>query len=103
MLFEFSLAPLGSGCHLSGEIAKALKIVEDSGLPYKLTPGSTCLEGSWDEVMPVIRLCHNRMRENSEHVITTIKIEDERDGFRKLDSNIQSVEKKLGHTLEKVI
>ena len=47
---EFSVVPLGAGESLSEQVAKCLKIVQESGLPYQLTPMGTILEGEWDEV-----------------------------------------------------
>src|SRR5688500_10161247 len=55
MLIEFSIIPLGKDTHISAEVAEALKIVHASGVPYQLTPLGTCLEGDWDELMPIIR------------------------------------------------
>ncbi|MEW6131187.1 MAG: thiamine-binding protein [Acidobacteriota bacterium] len=99
MLVEFSILPLGAGDHLSGPLAEILKIVDTCGLPYKLTPGSTCVEGEWQEVMEVVRLCHLRMRNHSKHVITTIKIEDEEGVTNKITRNITSVEAAAGRKL----
>jgi len=96
MLFELSIIPLGGNTHLSGEIAEAVKMIDASGLPYQLTPSGTCIEGDWQEVMALIRQCHERMRERSVHVITTIKIEDEEGGRDKLTQNVKSVEDKVG-------
>lgn len=101
MIIEFSIIPLGGDTHISTEVAEALKIVDTSGLPYQLTPLGTCLEGEWDEVMTTIRRCHERVRELSPHVITTIKIEDEQGAKDKLSRNVVSVEEKVGHTLER--
>lgn len=104
MLFELSIIPVGRSSHLSSEIAEALKEIEASGLPYRLTPAGTCIEGDWDEVMSVIERCHHKIRRLSPHVITTIKIEDdvEDEGKgSKLTRNIQSVEEKVGHALKK--
>lgn len=97
MLIEFRIIPLGGDPHTSEEIAEALRVLEDSGLPYRLTPSATCIEGEWDVVMPVLQRCHERVRELSPHVITTINIEDDEDGENKLDRNVASVEEKLGH------
>lgn len=99
MLVEFSVIPLGRDPHISDEIAEALKVLEESGLPYQLTPSATCIEGAWDEVMPVIRRCHARVRELAPHVITSIKVEDDEDGDNKLLKNVTSVEEKLGHSV----
>ena len=102
MLVELSIIPLGGDTHLSAEIAEALKIVEASGLTYMLTPAGTCIEGEWDEVMPLVRQCHNRVREMSTHVITLIKIEDEAGASDKLTRNVTSVEEKVGTTLKRL-
>jgi uncharacterized protein (TIGR00106 family) len=101
MLAELTIVPLGLGEHLSGPLAEVLDIVDRSAVRYKLTPTGTCLEGSWDEVMEVVRVCHARMREKSGHVFTTIRIEDEEGADDKLVRNITSVEEKLQRPLAK--
>jgi uncharacterized protein YqgV (UPF0045/DUF77 family) len=75
--------------------------VDTPGLPYQLTPLGTCLEGEWEEVMNIIRRCHERVRELSPHVITTIKIEDEQGAKDKLTRNVASVEEKVGQALQR--
>lgn len=101
MLAEFSIIPVGGDTHLSSRIAEALKIVDASGLPYRLTPSGTCLEGDWEEIMPVVRRCHDRLRGLSPHVFTTIRIEDEEGERHKLTRNVTSVEEKAGRTFQK--
>jgi uncharacterized protein (TIGR00106 family) len=97
MLIEFSIIPLGGDQHISSLVAEALKIVDASGLPYQLTPLGTCLEGEWEEVMTVVRLCHERIRQTSPRVITSIKIEDDAGATDILIHNVTSVEEKIGH------
>ncbi len=99
MLFELTVIPLGEGTHLSRSIAEVIKIIDASQLPYQLTPSGTCIEGEWDEVLEVIRRCHDRMRESSSHVITSIRIEDDAGERDKLRRNIASVEEKVGYSL----
>jgi uncharacterized protein (TIGR00106 family) len=101
MLVELSIIPIGNGTHTSDEIADALKIIEQSGLPFELTPTSTCIEGEWHEVMPVIQKCHDRVRAQCPHVVTTLKIEDEEGAKNKLQANVASVEEKLGHAVRR--
>lgn len=96
MLFDLSIIPIGKNVHLSSEIAEALKIVSESGLPYILTPTGTCIEGEWDDVLNVIRNCHDRVRQLSPHVMTMIKIEDDEGDHEKLKHNVESVAEKAG-------
>lgn len=96
MLVELVIVPIGAGRSLSDEIAEVIKIVDESGLPYQLTPSGTCIEGDWEEVMSVVRKCHERTREDASHVITSIRIEDEANEKNKLETNVSRVEDKLG-------
>lgn len=101
MLFELAIIPLGGDVHLSDELAVVLEVVHTSGLPYQLTPSGTCIEGEWDEAMSIIHRCHERARERSPHVITTIKIEDDAGEGDKLRRNVASIEEKVGHPLRR--
>src|SRR5512136_2507412 len=100
MLVEFSIVPIGGDSHTSRELAEALKIVDTSGLPHKLTPCGTCIEGDWPAVMEVIRLCHERMRKTSPHVVTMINIEDEQGVSDKIIRNVTAIEEKIGRPLD---
>ena len=102
MLFELGIIPLRCDKHMSVELSEIMKIIDASGLPYQLTPSSTCIEGDWDEVMALIKTCHNSMREQSSRVITTIKIDDEEEGRNKLITSVQSVEERLGKKLSRL-
>jgi len=102
MLVELSIDPLGRGTHLSKDLAAILKIIDDSGIPYRLTPFGTCIEGDWDEVMALVKRCHQRARALSSHVMTTIRVEDEEGATDKLDENIAAVERAAERPLKTV-
>lgn len=101
MLFELSVLPLGGDIHLSDELARVLAVVDRSGLRYQLGPGSTCIEGPWERVIPVIRECHEEARRASAHVVTLLRIEDDQGQQDKIRKNVESVEAKLGKPLER--
>lgn len=101
MLVEFSVVPMGSGASVSPLVAKALKIVAESGVPYKANPMGTVLEGTWDEVMAVVRKCHDAMMQETERTITSIKIDDRRGGDRRMEKKLEAVEQRLGRKLNR--
>jgi uncharacterized protein (TIGR00106 family) len=101
MLFELSVIPLGGDIHLSDELADVLAVVDASGLPYKLGPTSTCIEGEWEEVLATVQACHRTARRHSRHVITLLKIEDDAGEHEKMRTNVDSVEEKAGRALER--
>lgn len=51
MIFEVSIVPLDKGESVGKYVAKVIKIIHKSNLPYKLTAMSTQIEGEWDEVL----------------------------------------------------
>jgi len=101
MLAEFSVVPLGKGESVSQYVAECLKIVESSGVAYRINPMGTVLEGDYDEVMGVIKKCHLRVMELCSRVITSVKIDDRKGRGNMLDSKVLSVEQALGKELRK--
>ena len=103
MLVELSVTPLGRGTHISKEVAEIVRLIDDSGLPYCLTPSGTCIEGDWDPVMELVKHCHLQARSTSSHVMTTLRIEDEEGGINKLSENVAAVERAAGRSLKNII
>lgn len=101
MLAEFSVVPLGKGESVSQYVAECLRIVEASGIDYRINPMGTVLEGDYDQVMGVVRKCHMRVMELCPRVVTSIEIDDRKGRKDMLDSKIRSVEKTLGRELRK--
>jgi uncharacterized protein (TIGR00106 family) len=95
MLFELKIIPLGESAHTSSRLAEVVKLVEASGLPYELTPTATCIEGSWNDVMALIKKCHDQARRMSSHVLTSVTVEDDADSENKLVRNVSSIEEKM--------
>lgn len=101
MLFEFSIIPLGIGPALSEQVAAILKIVDESGLPYKVNPMGTVVEGEWDEVMGLIRRCERAAMEKCERVLIRIDIDDRKGVKDTIQGKVKAVEKRLGRELKK--
>lgn len=80
-------------------VARAVDIVDRSGLPYRLNPMGTVVEGPFDEVLALIARCHKAVAAECDRVSTVIKIDDRRGAAGALDSKVAAVEKRLGRTL----
>ena len=57
MIAAFSITPLGVGESVGELVAEAVGIVRASGLANETNAMFTNVEGSWDEVMGVIKAC----------------------------------------------
>lgn len=95
MLAEFSVVPIGKGESVGEYVAECLRIVKASGLPYKLCPMGTVVEGGYDEVMGVVRQCHLKVMGMSGRVITTVKIDDRRGVEGAIDKKVESVLRRM--------
>ncbi len=100
MLAEFSVMPLGKGKHLAGYVAKVVKLVDESGLDYQLHAMGTEVEGTWDQVMGLIRRCHQAMAALSDRVYTQIKIDDFKGRTGMIRSKVRAVERRVGKKLK---
>lgn len=101
MMVQFSIMPISDDSHLSEPIAKAVKIIHESGLDYRLTPMGTLIKGEWREVMEVIKKCHETLRQQYDRVMTQIKIDDLKNGEPTFDDKIRSVEEKADMEFKK--
>lgn len=76
MLFAFALSPATTP-HADGAVteavARAVKIVRESGLPNETSSMFTTIEGEWDEVMPVIKAACDAVGEVSPRVSLVLK------------------------------
>jgi len=101
MIASFSVIPIGKSTSMSDKIAEVLKIVDSSGLPYKINPMGTVVEGEWDDILKLIKKCHKTTMKASERTITTISIDDRKGKTHRIDEKVTSVERRIGRTLKK--
>jgi len=99
VMVEFSVVPVGKGASLSPVVARVLQIVAKSGVRYRANPMGTVLEGSWEEIMGVIKQCHDEVMKDAERAVTSIKIDDRKGKDGRMENKLASVEQKLGMKL----
>lgn len=98
VLAEFSMTPIGKGESVGRYVARVLRIVDRSGLPYRLGPMGTCVEGTWDQVFGLIRTCHRALQRDCPRVSILIKVDVRRGRKGALESKIASVQRHAGRT-----
>ncbi len=100
VLVEFAIFPTDKTESKSKYVAKALDIIDKSGLDYQLTPMGTIIEANTlQEIFKVIDDAYMVLKQDSSRVYSVIKI-DYRDGeLGRLHKKKHSVEQKLGRKL----
>jgi uncharacterized protein (TIGR00106 family) len=99
LLAEFSIWPMDKGESVGPYVARCLDIIDRSGLPYKLGPLGTCIEGEWPEVMAVLQQCHEALAVDCNRISCTAKMDWRKGKSGRLESKIQSIEQNLGRKL----
>ena len=97
-IVAFSVSPLGTGESVAPAVARAVKVVRESGLPNETSAMFTTVEGEWDEVMEVVKRAVEAAGERAGRVSLTLKA-DVREGVTDgLHSKVEAVERELnGH------
>ena len=102
VLLEFSMAPLEKGASVGEYVARSLKIIDESGLDYRLHAMGTIIEGELDQVLSVLQKCFDVMAVDCERITCTAKIDYRQGHSGRLKSKVASVEEKIGRPLKKV-
>lgn len=99
-LMEFSMIPLDKGSSFSRYVADILKIVDESGLDYRLNPMGTVVEGDWNDLLTLLTRCFRSLEKESERISLQVKFDHRKGVSGALESKIQSVKKKAGRSVK---
>lgn len=98
MIVAFSVAPTvteSADAEMADAVARAVRIVRDSGLPNETTAMFTTIEGSWDEVFDVIKRATEAVDEVSPRVSLVIKADIRSGRTGMLTQKMESLEQAL--------
>ena len=98
MIAAFSISPTAAADDtgsVSEAVARAVRVVRESGLPCETNAMFTNVEGEWDEVMAVVKAAVEAVAEISPRVGLVLKA-DIRPGFEgQLTAKVERVEEAL--------
>ncbi len=93
---DICIVPIGVGVSLSRYVAACEEVIRGSGLKVQLHAYGTNVEGDWDEVMAVLKRCHEVVHEmGAPRITTTVKVGTRVDRDQSMTDKIESVEQKL--------
>ena len=98
MLVAFSVAPSGSGDDdgsVHDAVAAAVRVVRESGLPHRTTSMFTELEGSWDEVMHVVKAATEAVMPFGPRVSLVLKADIRPDRVNEIEGKLERLETAL--------
>jgi len=72
---QLSIFPIGKEESLSPYVARAVRIIAESGLDYKLGPMGTVIEGEWPQVLQTVSQCMEEMQKDSDRVYIVLTVD----------------------------
>jgi uncharacterized protein (TIGR00106 family) len=95
LIVAFSITPLGVGEGVAEPVARAVKVVRESGLPNRTDSMFTTIEGEWDEVMSVVKRAVDAVAEVAPRVSLVLKADLRAGVSDGMTSKIESLERHL--------
>ena len=97
VIIEMSIFPMDKGESVSQYVARAIKIIQASGLPHEMNPMGTCIEGEWDEVMDVVNRCFQDLQKDCNRINLSLKADYRKGISNRMKGKVASVQEKLSH------
>ena len=94
VLIDFSIFPVGQNESVSPYVSRAVSIIKNSGLAYKLGPMGTAVEGEWEELMALVTRCLNDLKKDCPRVYISLKVDYRKDGTNRIETKVKSVTRK---------
>ena len=101
VLLEFSIFPTDKGESVSEYVASIIRIIDESGIDYRLTAMGTILEGSYKNVMAVVEKCFEELEIKSKRISMSLKIDYRKGDKSRLDSKVTKIESLIGRKVYK--
>lgn len=100
-LLDFSITPLGAGQSVSQYVAKAVDLVDKSGLDYRLHAMGTEVEGDVDQLLDLLKRAIDAVAADCDRVSVSAKIDVRKGHPGALAAKVASVETRLGRQVKK--
>jgi len=99
VIADFTVVPVGVEVSLSRYIAVCERVLATSGLTYELHANGTNVEGEWEDVLNIIRRCHETLHAlGVPRLHTDIKLGTRVDKAQLMADKLKSVQEKVRGT-----
>ncbi len=102
VLVEFSMFPTDKGESVSSYVSRIIKMIDESGISYKLTPMGTVFETeTMEEALKILEKAYRQLEQDCNRVYAVAKFDIRKGKSNRLVQKIKSVENKLGREVSK--
>ncbi|WP_456484710.1 MTH1187 family thiamine-binding protein [Desulfurobacterium sp.] len=103
VLVEFAMFPTDKGESVSKYVSRIIKMIDESGVEYKLTPMGTVFEtDTIEEALEIIKKAYKELEPDCNRIYSTIKFDIRKGRKNRMKQKIESVEKRIGREIKKI-
>lgn len=96
VLMEFAIFPTDKGESVSEYVSKVIKMIDESGVKYQLTPMGTIIESqTLQEALDMIEKSYKVLEPYSNRVYATVKFDIRKNRTNAMTSKIESIVSKM--------
>jgi len=97
VLVEFAMFPTDKGASVSEYVSRIIKMIDESGLEYQLTPMGTIFEtATMEEALLVLNKSYQQIEPDCLRVYSSVKFDIQPRKHHRMKTKIQSIEQKIG-------
>jgi len=97
VLMEFAMFPTDKGGSVSQYVSQVIKMVKESGKPYKLTAMGTITETqTMQEALQILQQAYDILDDSANRIYSTVTFDIRKDKEARLTGKITSIEEKIG-------
>jgi len=102
VLVDFTMFPTDKGESVSQYVSRIVRMIDESGVNYKLTPMGTVFETeTLEEALEIINKAYKLLEKDCNRVYSTVKLDIRKGRSNRMVQKIESVERKLGIEVKK--
>ncbi|MBA4418145.1 MAG: hypothetical protein C0392_09585 [Syntrophus sp. (in: bacteria)] len=102
VMLEFAMFPTDKGESVSEFVSRIIKMIDESGVTYKLTPMGTIVEvETLDEALDVVKKAYSQLEPDCHRIYSSIKLDIRKGKTGRLAQKIESIEKNIGREVKK--
>ncbi|WP_022847031.1 MULTISPECIES: MTH1187 family thiamine-binding protein [unclassified Desulfurobacterium] len=103
VLVEFAMFPTDKGESVSKYVSRIIKMIDESGVEYKLTPMGTVFEtDTIEEALEIIKKAYKELEPDCNRIYSTVKFDIRKGRKNRMKQKIESVEKRIGREIKKI-
>lgn len=97
VMLEFAMFPTDKGESVSNYVSRIIKMIDESGANYQLTPMGSVIEvETMPEALSIIQKSYDALEEDCDRVYSSIKFDIRKGKSDRMKGKIDSIEEKIG-------